>query len=74
MKRGSLVLFGGQPQLLSTFRFACIFQPVFVNIYLKQLKEWNFAPAQPDPSRTFARFSGDLLALGKGEVLVAQPD
>jgi formylmethanofuran dehydrogenase subunit C len=73
MKRGSLVLFAPKPELLPTFRFSCVYEPVFVSIYLKQLREWNFAPAQENRSHEFARYCGDLLTLGKGEVLVSQP-
>ena len=72
MKRGSLVLFGGVPELLSSFRFACVYQPVFVHVYIRQLRAWNFTPAQRDVGRDFARFSGDLLSLGKGEILVGR--
>lgn len=73
MKRGSLLLFGRAEPLLPTFRFACVYQPVFVPIYLKQLRSWSFAPAEHVEVRDFARFSGDLLALGKGEILIARP-
>ena len=71
MKRGSLVCFGSPPTLLPTFRFACVYQPVFVRIFLKQLQDWNFTPAQRSVDDSFARYSGDLVSLGKGEVLVA---
>jgi formylmethanofuran dehydrogenase subunit C len=70
MKRGSLVLLGPSVPLLPTFRFACVYQPVFVQIYLRQLRAWNFTPAERVSGVDFARFSGDLLTLGKGEVLL----
>jgi formylmethanofuran dehydrogenase subunit C len=73
MKRGSLVLFGPEPHLLPTFRYDCTYQPVFVHIYLRQLRAWGF-PLPPEClAGSFRRWSGDLVALGKGEVLHWQP-
>jgi formylmethanofuran dehydrogenase subunit C len=71
MKRGSILAFGNAPALLPTFRYDCTYEPVFLRMYLRQLHAWGFAPAKdrrPGPAR---RFSGDLVALGKGEVLVS---
>ncbi len=70
MKRGSLVCFGPPPTLLPTFRLACVYQPVFVRLFLKQLQAWQFAPAQRTLDDSFARWCGDFVSLGKGEVLV----
>ncbi len=72
MKRGSIVLFAGPAALLPTFRFACRYRPVFLPLYLRQLRTWGFAPAQNVADNFYQRFCGDLVALGKGEVLIQE--
>jgi formylmethanofuran dehydrogenase subunit C len=69
MKRGTIALFGGQPQLLPTFRYDCLYQPVFMRLYLRQLQFWGFRAAAGRLAGSYQRYSGDLVALGKGEVL-----
>ncbi len=73
MKRGSVVLFGAEPALLPTFRYDCSYRPVFLEIYLRQLRAWGFGPAEIPAGGLYRRFSGDLVALGKGEVLHRLP-
>jgi formylmethanofuran dehydrogenase subunit C len=69
MKRGTVALFGERAALLPTFRFDCVYRPVFMDLYLRQLHDWRF-PIQKEFSRSsYRRYSGDLVALGKGEVL-----
>ena len=70
MKRGTLAFFGPHPgSFLPTFRFDCEYRPVFLLLYLRQLRTWGF-PAEPRAFSGLAqRYSGDLMALGKGEVL-----
>jgi formylmethanofuran dehydrogenase subunit C len=69
MKRGTIALFGGRPQLLPTFRYDCTYRPVFLGLYLRQLRAWGFAVADGALHGLYQRYSGDLVALGKGEVL-----
>jgi formylmethanofuran dehydrogenase subunit C len=69
MKRGTIAFFGEQPQLLPTFRFDCIYRPVFLEVYLRQLRTWGYAVRDEWFGRKCRRYSGDLVALGKGEVL-----
>jgi formylmethanofuran dehydrogenase subunit C len=73
MKRGTIALFGKPAPLLPTFRFDCVYQPVFMRLYLSQLARWGFAPAQAHLDGSYRRYSGDLVSLGKGEVLFWQP-
>lgn len=70
MKRGTIVLFGPEAPLLPTFRFDCAYRPVFMNLFLRQLRAWNYAPAARILGGSYRRYSGDLVGLGKGEVLV----
>jgi formylmethanofuran dehydrogenase subunit C len=70
MKRGTIAVLGGKAALLPTFRFDCVYQPAFLRLYLRQLAAWGFAPPAEFLDRPVARYSGDLVALGKGEVLL----
>ncbi len=72
MKRGTLAVFGGKPELLPTFRFDCVYRPVFLGVYLRQLRAWGFAVQDEFFRGEYRRYSGDLVALGKGEVLCWQ--
>lgn len=73
MKRGTVALFGGPPQLLPTFRFDCVYRPVFLRLYLRQLRAWGFPLAGDYLHGSCRRYSGDLVSLGKGEILYWQP-
>ena len=69
MKRGTLGLFAGRPPLLPTFRLGCVYRPPFLPLYFAKLAEWGM-PFDPELVRAaLARFSGDLVTLGKGEIL-----
>jgi formylmethanofuran dehydrogenase subunit C len=69
MKRGTLALFGAPPPLLPTFRFTCVYRPVFLSLYLRQLQAWDFPVADDFLRGSYRRYSGDLVSLGKGEIL-----
>jgi formylmethanofuran dehydrogenase subunit C len=68
MKRGTIAV-AGKLALLGTFRYDCEFEPVFLRMYLRQLSEWGFMAAERFLQGSWRRYSGDLVALGKGEVL-----
>jgi formylmethanofuran dehydrogenase subunit C len=68
MKRGTIAV-GGAVALLPTFRYDCDYRPVFLEIYLRQLMAWGFAAMERFLGGSWRRYSGDLVALGKGEVL-----
>jgi formylmethanofuran dehydrogenase subunit C len=70
MKRGTLLCAAEAPPLLPTFRFDCTYRPVFLTLYFNQLRAWGFHVPESVYQATWQRFSGDLLALGKGEFLV----
>jgi formylmethanofuran dehydrogenase subunit C len=72
MKRGTVAVFGEKPQLLPTFRFDCVYQPAFLRIYLRYLRDAGFPVAAEFMARSYRRFNGDLVALGKGEILVVE--
>lgn len=68
MKRGTIAVWG-QAVLLGTFRYDCDYQPPFMALYLRQLRAMGF-PLKDEAPRLWQRYSGDLVSLGKGEVLV----
>jgi formylmethanofuran dehydrogenase subunit C len=72
MKRGTLAFLGPPPALLPTFRYACTYRPVFLALYLRQLRAWDFPVEERFLGGSWRRYSGDLVALGKGEVLLWQ--
>ena len=73
MKRGTIALLGDhdRPTLLPTFRYSCTFEPPFLPIYLEQLQTWGLPIDSPRAYRCVDRYNGDFVALGKGEILIA---
>jgi len=76
LKRGTIAYLGPDAEtvgVLPTYADDGRFVPLFLNLFLKRLKEWGF-PNIPDyAGRAFRRWRGDLLELGKGEILAALP-
>lgn len=72
MKRGSIVFAGPGPELLRTFRPACTYEPVWLAVYLRQLRAWGYPVAEALDTARWQRWSGDQVALGKGEVLMRE--
>jgi formylmethanofuran dehydrogenase subunit C len=70
MKRGTVAVLGDKPQLLPSFRLDCVFRPVFLRIYLRYLRDAGFPLGAEFMDSSYRRYSGDLVALGKGEILV----
>ena len=77
MRRGTVVALDGtdgRPDLLPTFRFDCHFHPQFMGIYVRQLRRWGFPVEAGAATASYARYSGDLVGLGKGEILIRDSD
>ena len=69
LKLGTVVAFGGRPELLPTFDDDCTHRPQFVTLYLRHLLSLGFAVPDTAFTGAFDRFRGDVVALGKGEIL-----
>ena len=68
-KRGSLVALDGVT-IPSTYRYACIYQPVHLRVIFVRLRERFGLPVEDrHVSGRYRRYSGDLADLGKGEIL-----
>jgi formylmethanofuran dehydrogenase subunit C len=74
MKRGTMVFFNPGPAIdvLPTFRSACSYQPVFLQLYLRELRSAGFRLADEYFTSRYRRYNGDLLELGRGEMLVRE--
>lgn len=77
MKRGSIVLLqencSGPPTLLPSFAYDCTYNPTFLRVYFKALKELGFPVKEEYISGKYRRFNGDIVELGKGEILIYEP-
>lgn len=67
---GAIVAFGTCEQLLPAYRFESVFQPVFIRVFLKRLRQWGLSVNLEKAEGLFRRYSGDITALGKGEILI----
>lgn len=67
MKRGTLVFLSERPAMLPTFRFSCNYDPAFLTIYFNKLKQFNFPLL--NMISPWSRYCGDLISLGRGEIL-----
>lgn len=76
MKRGTISLFSTShcAELLPTFHYACTDRPAFLAIYLRHLKQLGFPLTDDCLDASYDRYSGDLIELGKGEILVRRDE
>jgi formylmethanofuran dehydrogenase subunit C len=70
MRRGTIGLFGQEPpKLLPTFRLACRYRPLFLRLYCRELARLGFPVGEGLLDSEMLLYRGDLVGLGKGEVL-----
>ena len=69
MKHGTIVTYH-PPELLPTFRFDCVYQPGFLRLFLQSLRAHGVTVRDEHLAGYYRRYSGDMNALGKGEILV----
>lgn len=68
MKRGTLVSM--QPaRLLPTFNFDCRYRPTFLRLYLQHLRALRLPITDAQIAGEYHRWSGDMVELGRGEIL-----
>lgn len=71
MRRGTLAYMSGEtPELLPTFRHACQYQPLAINMITRRLAADGFPGAQSLGDAAFELYHGDMIEGGRGEVLV----
>jgi formylmethanofuran dehydrogenase subunit C len=72
-KRGSLVCLG-PVEPAAAYRYACVFQPVFLRLLFRRLREVHGMPVTPAHiDGRFRRYSGDFAETGRGELLAWSP-
>ena len=71
MRRGTIGLFGPDPPpLLPTFRHACRYQPTILRFIYQQLRQYTFPVNETLLDSHYDLYNGDLVAMGKGEILL----
>ena len=71
MRRGTLGLFGPDPPpMLPSFRYACTARPQVLPVMLNDLRSQGFAVDDELLTAECDVYNGDLVALGRGEILV----
>ncbi len=71
MRRGTIGLFGPKPPpLLPSFRFASTLQLPFLRVMLRQIRERGLLIDDGLLTAEFDLYHGDLVAIGRGEVLM----
>ncbi|WP_373652283.1 formylmethanofuran dehydrogenase subunit C [Schlesneria sp. DSM 10557] len=71
MRRGTIGIFGkNPPQLLPSFRYAARYQPQMVPLLLRLLRSYGFPVREELMSSEYDLFHGDLLSVGRGEILI----
>ena len=72
MRRGTIALLGLEaPPLLPTFRRACSYRPPFLPLLLRHLRELGFSASEQLDAPICDLYQGDMLELGRGEILAA---
>ncbi|KXA95046.1 hypothetical protein AKJ65_02715 [candidate division MSBL1 archaeon SCGC-AAA259E19] len=69
MDRGTLIAYN-PPELLPTFKYNSTYNPNFLRVLLQELEKYDLPIEKKHITGSYERYSGDLAALGKGEVLV----
>ena len=71
MRRGTLGLLGpNPPSMLPSFRYACTARPQVLSVMFNELRGHGFAIDDELVAAECKVFNGDLVALGRGEILV----
>jgi formylmethanofuran dehydrogenase subunit C len=71
MRRGTIGMFGSEPtRVLSTFHRACRYRPQFLPFTFRQLARHGFTIPDKLFTSAVTVYNGDLLELGKGELLL----
>jgi formylmethanofuran dehydrogenase subunit C len=67
-KRGTVVALGSitPPE---TYRYACTYQPQYLGLLLRQLRDRRLPVTSEHLTGSYRRYSGDLAELGAGEIL-----
>ena len=73
MRRASLVTMIA-PTLLPTYARACTYRPPFLRLCLRRLRALGLPVTDAQIEGRYTRWSGDALELGRGEILILEPE
>ena len=71
MRRGTILAMQGT-KLLPTFNFDCHYRPSFLRLYLQHLRSLGLPITDVQLNSHYQRWSGDMLELGRGEILLGE--
>ncbi len=69
MKRGTVVSLR-PARILPTFYLDCVYRPTFLRLYLRHLRALGLPVEEQHITGAYRRWSGDMVELGRGELLV----
>jgi len=71
MRRGTIGILGpSPPPMLPTFRYACTSRPQILSLLLRELRDKGLSVQDSPLPEEVDLYNGDLVALGKGEILL----
>jgi len=72
MKRGSIIYLNKEsaPKLIPTFRYSSRIAPLYMQVYQRSLRSAGCSLADRLTPAVYDRHVGDLLTIGKGEILI----
>lgn len=69
MTRGTIISL--EPlAILPTFHYCCTYQPTFLQLYARRLRDWGMPMPVDLHAGTFERYAGDSSVPGQGELLI----
>lgn len=71
MKRGTVILIQ-EPEMMPTFQQTCVYEPVFLNVFVRLLRAAGINVPGLEENVTCRRYAGDQVVQGKGEILICQ--
>ena len=74
MRRGTIGFFGSNPPLLTSFRYACRFEPTVLQLAFRFLQRRDFRFDEELFDTPYSLFNGDLIEGGRGEILLRDGD
>lgn len=71
MKRGTIASMRAA-EILPTFSYACVYQPMFLRLYLQHLRGLGLPIEEAQITGRFRRWSGDSVEMNRGEILLLE--
>lgn len=69
MKRGTVVAMH-EAMLLPTFSYSCVYQPIYLRLYLRYLQTLGMNINEEQIMGHYSRWCGDIIELNRGEILL----